>query len=724
MLRDGTDIGRLVEADRADATADFLGDIGADPADLFRHFVLRNLCAAAGGFFEFAAGSPAAATEDDERVHVHWGVGFVWRPAGMVGAINAAYLRRSAIKSPFRGLIISLSKQVAAPPRPTAASMLHRFHKFEIDENARELRAGARVLLLQPRVFDLLVYLARNRERVVPKEELLEKLWPDVMVTDGSLQRAVSLARAALSEAGAENAIRTYSRQGYRMCADQGPPVGLGPWPQAQVEQNGAPAEDLEATIAALQQRDQLEGLSGDDLQRWAYAAHCAGRTPEAIRLLERTVAAYSARGDRRLAGWACTLLANLNLEWREVALAKGWWCRAQRLLGEEQTPELGYLHVVGARLAFVENDLDEAVREADLARDLGRAGGDANIESLGLTYGGEARISRGEVSQGIAAMDEAGVSVIASGLAAWAGGLVYCAVIHSCMARADWHRASQWTNQFTRWCEDHGHAAFPGLCRLHRAEVLCVRGELAQAEEEARVSLQALARCSRWAEGEAWHVLGDVLLAKGNYAEAREAFNTAYAQGWDPHPGLALLEYAEGHAALAERLLKHALEDKAWMNGARRGTLLAYYAIIASALGETEAARAALQEIEERPDLVSSSALRALVLRANGELAAAQQQPQKAISQLRSAIRAWEQIDARLPAAQVRCRLADVLAAEGEMESAMQELTTAAKLFQEAGAHGLVRQCQKLSRVAGAEFSDEKAGLLVPSEPVRSLNQ
>ncbi|HEY0946070.1 MAG TPA: winged helix-turn-helix domain-containing protein, partial [Opitutaceae bacterium] len=265
--------------------------------------------------------------------------------------------------------------------------MLHRFLNFEIDEDARELRSGSRVLLLQPRVFDLLVYLARNRERVVPKDELLEKLWPGVIVTDGSLQRAVSLARTALAEAGAGDAIRTYSRQGYRFCADPGAPVDLESWQERQSERGDAPADDLQATIAQLQERDQLEGLSGDDLQRWAYAAHCAGRTPEAIRLLERTVAAYSARGDRRLAGWACTLLANLNLEWREVALAKGWWCRAQRLLGAGQSPELAYLHVVGARLAFVENNLDEAVREADLARELGRGCGNANIESLGLTF-------------------------------------------------------------------------------------------------------------------------------------------------------------------------------------------------------------------------------------------------------------------------------------------------------------------------------------------------
>ena len=77
--------------------------------------------------------------------------------------------------------------------------MVHRFPSFEIDEQTREIHAGSRVLEMQPRVFDLLVYLARNRERVVTKDELLDKIWPDVTVADGSLQRAVSLARGGNS---------------------------------------------------------------------------------------------------------------------------------------------------------------------------------------------------------------------------------------------------------------------------------------------------------------------------------------------------------------------------------------------------------------------------------------------------------------------------------------------------------------------------------------------
>ncbi len=92
-----------------------------------------------------------------------------------------------------------------------------RFGELEVDGAARELRRGAEVLALQPQAFAVLEYLLRHRERSVPKEELLRELWPDATVGEGSLQRAVSLARAALGEQS--SAIKTVPRHGYRFVA-------------------------------------------------------------------------------------------------------------------------------------------------------------------------------------------------------------------------------------------------------------------------------------------------------------------------------------------------------------------------------------------------------------------------------------------------------------------------------------------------------------------------
>ena len=98
--------------------------------------------------------------------------------------------------------------------------MIYRFENLSLDPDRRELRAGEELLQLQPRVFDLILYLVRNRERVVSKDELLEQLWPGVVVVEGALQRAISLARSVLRNACGNDCIRTHARKGYRFVAE------------------------------------------------------------------------------------------------------------------------------------------------------------------------------------------------------------------------------------------------------------------------------------------------------------------------------------------------------------------------------------------------------------------------------------------------------------------------------------------------------------------------
>jgi len=90
-----------------------------------------------------------------------------------------------------------------------------RFGQYELDAGRRELRVDGALAPLQPQVFDVLRYLVAHRDRVVVKAELLQALWPDAVVTDASLQRAVSQARRALRGADREM-VRTHARHGYR----------------------------------------------------------------------------------------------------------------------------------------------------------------------------------------------------------------------------------------------------------------------------------------------------------------------------------------------------------------------------------------------------------------------------------------------------------------------------------------------------------------------------
>ena len=572
---------------------------------------------------------------------------------------------------------------------------------LEIDEDRREVRAGRRGLSLQPKVFELLSYLARNQQRVVPKAELLDAVWPGVVVTEASLQRAISLARSALAELGAAETIATHARHGYRFHEAQSPtPTPDGTESVLRAARDAYLRGEWQGAISLLQSVDDLEGLGADDLQRWAHAAQCLGRPADALRVLERAVAAYCAHGSEQRAAWAAILIAHLRLEWGEAVQANGWVQRAARLLdGVPECREQGYLEMIRARLAFMQNQLERALGHAQRARQLGRAFSDPDLEGLGLMQVGQAWLFTGNTLEGLNALDEAAVAVGASGLSAWAGGLVYCGVIFSYMTRSDWERAGQWTIEFTRWCEGKGVAAYPGLCRMHRAEVLATRGELPEAVREMHATLQMLEAHAPWACGDAWLVLGEILLAKGSLGEARAAFVRAAELGWDSTFGLALVRYHEGDASAALRQLSQCLQDGTLSCRTRPGESHAYLAIVAAAAGQLERGREALDTLARQPDLASTPALGALVARARGELLAAEGEHEQAIVLLRAAARSHHGANAPLACAEARRSLARVLLAARDFDAAEVELNAATSLFRRSGADGQLARCEAIEQ-------------------------
>ncbi|MDD3449795.1 MAG: winged helix-turn-helix domain-containing protein, partial [Gammaproteobacteria bacterium] len=172
--------------------------------------------------------------------------------------------------------------------------MVYRFAGFELDEQRRELRLRGQELRLQPRVFDVLAYLLRHRDRVVGKDELLDVLWPGMIVVDSALQRVVSLARTALREGNAESAIRTHARRGYRFCGDEVEESGgSGNMPPGDAVEALAHRE-WENAAAAFRSADEAAGLSADGLEQWAQALQFAGHGRDAVAPLERAVAAHA----------------------------------------------------------------------------------------------------------------------------------------------------------------------------------------------------------------------------------------------------------------------------------------------------------------------------------------------------------------------------------------------------------------------------------------------
>jgi TolB-like protein/cytochrome c-type biogenesis protein CcmH/NrfG len=91
------------------------------------------------------------------------------------------------------------------------------FDNHTLDTERRELLRGGAAIAVQPQVFDLLVYLMQNRERVVSKDDLIALVWRGRSVSDSTLTSRINAARIAIGDSGKEQKlIRTIARKGFR----------------------------------------------------------------------------------------------------------------------------------------------------------------------------------------------------------------------------------------------------------------------------------------------------------------------------------------------------------------------------------------------------------------------------------------------------------------------------------------------------------------------------
>ena len=101
------------------------------------------------------------------------------------------------------------------------AALNFRFADFEIDIARRELRRAGAIVHIEPQVFDLLVHLIRNRDRIVGKDELFDAIWQGRIVSEATLSSRISAARRALGDSGNDQSlIRTLHKRGFRFVGD------------------------------------------------------------------------------------------------------------------------------------------------------------------------------------------------------------------------------------------------------------------------------------------------------------------------------------------------------------------------------------------------------------------------------------------------------------------------------------------------------------------------
>jgi DNA-binding winged helix-turn-helix (wHTH) protein len=101
------------------------------------------------------------------------------------------------------------------------AKLLYCFEKCVIDSDRRELRRDGALIPVEPKAFDLLVYLIAHRDRVVSKDDLLASIWDGRVVSESALSTRINAVRSAIGDSGEEQRlIKTLSRKGVRFVGE------------------------------------------------------------------------------------------------------------------------------------------------------------------------------------------------------------------------------------------------------------------------------------------------------------------------------------------------------------------------------------------------------------------------------------------------------------------------------------------------------------------------
>ena len=429
-----------------------------------------------------------------------------------------------------------------------------------------------------------------------------------------------------------------------------------------------------------LMEADADGRLTAIELPLLAEVAYAAGHLDVTIEAWERAHAACLQTGDQIAAGGAAVRVAmHLLFDTALMAPVRGWLARAERLLdGQGESPPHAWFAVVRTYERMLTGDLPDARQWARRAIE---AGSRCDPAACALGRVAEARllILDGDVGRGLALLDEAGVAIVSGDLDPLTTGVVYCELVCALQGLAQYDVAEQWTEAMERWCETNAIGSLRGRCRVHRAEILRLRGSCHEAESQVLTACDELRPYLRRELGWPLNELGRIRLHKGDIAGAEEALVAAHRGGWDPQPGLALVHLAHGDPATAATSIRDALahppripsKERPPNSDLQRAPLLEAQVEIEIAGGDVDRARSAADELELVAARFESKALAASAAFARGSVRLAEGDAAGAESSFTEAVRVWNEVGAPYEAAQARIGLAAAHRVSGNQHGA-----------------------------------------------------
>jgi class 3 adenylate cyclase len=437
-----------------------------------------------------------------------------------------------------------------------------------------------------------------------------------------------------------------------------------------------------------LSAADREGPLRGPELEALSLAAFFAAQPEVEDDALERAFKAYLDEGDEVRAAYVAIGLGRAAGRLGKASIASAWLRRAERLLPEGgDTYAHGYLALIRSETARFSGHTDEAVALAEQAIAIGARTSDADLRAWALANLGEMKIATGATPQGIAMLEEASIAAVNGELSPFTSGVTACRMISACRDLCDYGRASEWIEATERYCRRESMAGFPGVCRVHRAEVAAIGGAWERAETDL---VQATAELGRFRatqpQADGYYALGDIRRLRGDFDGAEASLREAHALGRDPQPALALIRLAQGKVKAARTAIDAAVEEQAWDRWAK-ARLLPARAEILLAAGEVEAARAVAEELAATVEGYGSPAMNGGRHVTTGRVLLAEGDAAAAARELRAGIRVWQEVGAPYEVARARSLLAAALRNLEDDEGAYLELTAALSEFRRLGA-------------------------------------
>lgn len=419
---------------------------------------------------------------------------------------------------------------------------------------------------------------------------------------------------------------------------------------------------------------------------------------------LEETLSAYSElyrfhldENDTHEAAFAAVMVGMyLMMDTGLMATVRAWLSRAERLVEEvPDSPVWAWLAAVRTYERLMCGDMPGTDQWARRAMDEGQRHGLAPPAIIGQVALARVRIYNGDVDEGLSSLDDVAVELSAGKLDPLTTGQMWCEVICAMQWIGHHDRAEEWTEAMERWGQRAAFGGINGRCRVHRAEIMRLRGPCDAAEQEA---LQACEELRPWMRREfGWPLteLGNSRLRKGDFAGAEEAFLAAHQNAWLPQPGLALLRLAQERVDEAVSMIETALEypfdipskERPPSGSLQRAPLLEAQVVIALAAGNDDDARTAAAELAGIAEKYQSRTLQNSSLAAAGRLALRDGRTKDAIRLLTKAVMEWVELRMPYDAADLRIVLAAAHRDAGDDRTAEMELEAACRALEDLNA-------------------------------------